>query len=93
MELYQLTIHELHDLIAKKEITSKEVTEPSTDGSREVDGKIGAYLLLTEEEAYRQAEEVDRKIVQRREDRRSGRYSHGTERYPLHEGNSDDLRV
>ena len=27
MELHQLTIHQLHDLLVKKEITSKEMTE------------------------------------------------------------------
>jgi len=62
MELYQLTIHELHKLISQKEVTSKEVTAALFHRIGEVDGKIGAYLLLTEEEAYRQAEEVDRRV-------------------------------
>jgi aspartyl-tRNA(Asn)/glutamyl-tRNA(Gln) amidotransferase subunit A len=62
MELYQLTIHELHKLISKKEVTSKEVTAALYHRIGAVDGKIGAYLLLTEEEAYRQAEEVDRRV-------------------------------
>jgi aspartyl-tRNA(Asn)/glutamyl-tRNA(Gln) amidotransferase subunit A len=62
MELCQLTIHELHKLILQKEVTSKEVTGAFYRRIGEVDGKIGAYLLLTEEEAYHQAEEVDRRI-------------------------------
>jgi aspartyl-tRNA(Asn)/glutamyl-tRNA(Gln) amidotransferase subunit A len=62
MEIHELTIHELHDLLIKKEVTSREVTEALYRRIREVDGKIGAYLLLTEEEAFRQANEVDLKI-------------------------------
>lgn len=63
MDLCQLTIHELHDLLVKKEVTSRESTEAHYQRIREVDGKVGAYLLLTEEEAYRQADDVDRKIA------------------------------
>jgi aspartyl-tRNA(Asn)/glutamyl-tRNA(Gln) amidotransferase subunit A len=63
MDLCQLTIHELHDLLVKKELTSREATESHYRRIREVDGKIGAYLLLTEEGAYQQADQVDRKIA------------------------------
>jgi len=62
MDLHKLTIHQLHALIAKKEVSSKEATDALYRHIRRVDGKIGAYLLLTEAEAYRQAEEMDRKI-------------------------------
>src|SRR4030043_2260868 len=62
MELHSLTIHELHDLLVKKEVTSKEVTEALYRRIQEVEGKIKAYLLLTDEEAFRQADQVDRKI-------------------------------
>ena len=63
MELHQLTIHELHDLLVKKEVTSREVTEAFYRRIKEVDGKIKAYLLMTEEEAFRQAGQADRKIA------------------------------
>jgi aspartyl-tRNA(Asn)/glutamyl-tRNA(Gln) amidotransferase subunit A len=63
MELNQLTIHELHDLLAKKQITSKETTESLYRRVKEIDGKIGAYLLLTEKEALQQADRADRKIA------------------------------
>jgi len=63
MDLHSLTIHELHDLLVKKEVTSTEVTEAHYRRIREVDGKIKAYLLLTEEEAFRRADQVDRKIA------------------------------
>ena len=57
-----MTVHELHDLLVKKEVTSKEVTEVLYRRITEIDRKINAYLLLTEEEAFRQADKVDRKI-------------------------------
>jgi aspartyl-tRNA(Asn)/glutamyl-tRNA(Gln) amidotransferase subunit A len=59
MELHQLTIHELHNLLVKKEVTSREVTEALYRRIGEMDGKIGAYLLLTEEKAFHQTERVD----------------------------------
>ena len=62
MELHQLTLHELHDRIARREVTSKEVTDALYRHIKKIDGKIGAYLLLTEDEAYRRAEEIDRGI-------------------------------
>lgn len=63
MELHQLTIHQLHDLLVKKKITSREATEALYRHIREAEGKIKAYLLLTEDEAFRQAGQVDRKIA------------------------------
>ena len=63
MDLHALTIHQLHDLLVKKEVTSREVTEALYHRIHGVDGKIRAYLLLTEEEALRQADQVDRKIA------------------------------
>ena len=63
MDLCRLTIHELHNLLVEKEVTSREVTEAIYRRIREVDGKIRAYLMLTEEEALRQAGRVDQKIA------------------------------
>lgn len=62
MELYNLTIHQLHNLLIKREISSKQLTEVLFKRIEEIDGTIGAYLLLTKEDAMKQAEEVDRKI-------------------------------
>ncbi|MBM4338835.1 MAG: Asp-tRNA(Asn)/Glu-tRNA(Gln) amidotransferase subunit GatA [Deltaproteobacteria bacterium] len=63
MAIHELTIHQLHDLLVKKEVTSKEATAALYRRIGEVDGKVKAYLMLTEEEAFRQANEVDRKIT------------------------------
>ena len=63
MDLHSLTIHQLHDLLIKKEVTSREATEALYKRIRRVEGKIKAYLLLTEEEAFLQADQVDGKIA------------------------------
>jgi aspartyl-tRNA(Asn)/glutamyl-tRNA(Gln) amidotransferase subunit A len=63
MQLHTLTIHQLHDLLVKKEVTSRETTEALYRRIREVEGKVRAYLLLTEEAAFRQADRVDSKIA------------------------------
>ena len=63
MELHALTIHELHNLLIKKAVTSREITEALYRRIKQVDDRIKAYLLLTEEEAFRQAEAADRKIA------------------------------
>ena len=63
MDLHFLTIHELHDLLVNKEVTSREVTEALYRRIREVEGKVKAYLILTEEEAFRQADQADSKIA------------------------------
>jgi len=63
MDLHSLTIHQLHDLLVKKEVTSREATEALYRRISEVDKKTKAYLLLTEEEAFRQAGQVDGKIA------------------------------
>ena len=63
MDLHSLTIHQLHDLLVKKEVTSREATEDLYQRIKKVEGKIKSYLLLTEEEAFRQADHVDGKIA------------------------------
>jgi len=67
MELHQLTIHQLHDLLVKKEVTSREATEALYQQIQEMDGKISAYLILTRKEALQQAARVDRKIAEGKE--------------------------
>ncbi len=58
-----MTIHQIHDLLVRKEVTSREVTEAFYRRIEEVEGKVQAFLRLTEDEAMRQAEEVDRKVL------------------------------
>ena len=62
MELYHLTIHELHDRLKKGETTSLAITESVLGRIKAVDGKVKAYITVTEEVARRQAEEADKRI-------------------------------
>lgn len=64
MELHQLTIHQLHELLRRKEVTSREVTEALYRRIEKVDGKVQAYLMLMKELALQQADEADR-LIQR----------------------------
>lgn len=61
MELYELTIHEAHDLLDKGEISSVELTQAVMDRIVAVDNDIKAYLTLTPELALEQAREADRR--------------------------------
>jgi len=63
MELHTLTIHELHGLLVKREVTSRQIAEALYKRIKAVDGRIKAYLRLTEDLAFRQADEVDRKMT------------------------------
>ncbi|MDP2682074.1 MAG: Asp-tRNA(Asn)/Glu-tRNA(Gln) amidotransferase subunit GatA [Deltaproteobacteria bacterium] len=62
MELYNLTIHELHEKLKKKETTSLELTEAFLKRIDAVDGKIKAYITVTKEDAMKQAMEADKRI-------------------------------
>jgi len=59
LELYELTIHQAHELLRKGEISSVELTQALLDRIVEVDNQIKAYLTLTPELALEQAREAD----------------------------------
>jgi len=61
LELYELTIHEAHDLLKKGEISSVELTQAVIDRIVAVDNDVKAYLTLTPELALEQAREADRR--------------------------------
>ena len=63
MQLYQMTAHELHRLLVKKEISAVEIAKSVYERTEAVDGKIKAYITLTKEKALQQAEAVDVKIA------------------------------
>ena len=62
MELYNRTIHELHDMLKKGETTATAVTESVMGRINAVDGKVKAYITVTEDVARMQAQEADRRI-------------------------------
>ena len=51
MELYDLTVHELRDKIAKGEITSKQIVDSYKGRIEEQEKNINAFVNLTLEEA------------------------------------------
>ena len=62
MELFNLTIHELHDMLKKGETTSEAITESVLARIKAVDSKVKAYITVTEETARAQAREADKRI-------------------------------
>jgi len=63
MELFDLTIHELHDRLKKKELSSVEATKAMLARIEAVDPKVNAYITVTPEEALAAAEAADRRIA------------------------------
>ncbi len=57
-----MTIHELHGLLKKREITSREITGSVFERISEVDTRVHAYLCLTGEKAFAQADRADQLI-------------------------------
>jgi aspartyl-tRNA(Asn)/glutamyl-tRNA(Gln) amidotransferase subunit A len=62
MEFYQLTIHEVHDMLKKGETTSEAVTESVLGRIKAVDGSVRAFITVTAEVARERAREADRRI-------------------------------
>ncbi|MGQ9572403.1 MAG: Asp-tRNA(Asn)/Glu-tRNA(Gln) amidotransferase subunit GatA [Dehalococcoidia bacterium] len=63
MELYELTIHEAADLLARRELSSRQLTQAVLDRIRQVDERVRAFVTVTEELALQQADEADRRIA------------------------------
>ncbi|ABB30324.1 glutamyl-tRNA(Gln) amidotransferase, A subunit [Geobacter metallireducens RCH3] len=63
MELFDLTIHELHDRLKRKELSSVEATRAMLARIEAVDPKVNAYITVTPEEALAAAEAADRRIA------------------------------
>jgi len=61
-ELYQLTIHEAGELLRERKISSVELTKAHLDRIRDVDDKVKAFTLVTDELALQQAREADQRL-------------------------------
>ncbi|MGQ9546670.1 MAG: Asp-tRNA(Asn)/Glu-tRNA(Gln) amidotransferase subunit GatA [Dehalococcoidia bacterium] len=61
-ELYQLTIHEGHQLLKQRKISATELTKSVLKRIVEVEGKIHACITIVEDLALKQAEEADNEI-------------------------------
>lgn len=63
MKVYESTVHELHEQLKNKQISSVELTQAVYERVDEVEGRIGAYLTLDKDVALAQAAKVDAKIA------------------------------
>jgi aspartyl-tRNA(Asn)/glutamyl-tRNA(Gln) amidotransferase subunit A len=61
MELYRLTIHELRDLLDRREVTAEETIRSCLQRIRKWEPRIAAYLSILEERALEQARSFDRR--------------------------------
>jgi len=61
-ELHQLTIHEAHELLKQKKISSKELTKSILKHIAEIEGKVHACVTIVEDIAMKEAEKVDNYI-------------------------------
>lgn len=62
MELYQRTAHQLHEMLLRKEVTSREITESVVKRIEEVEGRVHAYITRTPDLALEQAAAADARI-------------------------------
>lgn len=58
--LHTLTIHEADNLLRKREISSRELTQAVLERTEAVEPRVRAYITLTPDLAMQQAEEADR---------------------------------
>ena len=66
MNLCELTIHEAHDLLKRREVSSVELTRAVLDRIRDTDGGVGAYITVAGETAMARAGAADRAIAEGR---------------------------
>ncbi len=58
-ELHQLTIHEAHELLERRKISSLELTKSILKRIAEIEGKVHACVTIAEDIALKEAEKVD----------------------------------
>ena len=64
MKLNELTVHQAYIGLRRKDFSSVELTKACLDQIKKVDGKIGAFVEVTDDLALEQAKVVDEKIAQ-----------------------------
>ncbi|MFC2341996.1 MAG: amidase family protein, partial [Selenomonas artemidis] len=67
MHLYEKPAHVLHDMLSRREISARELTEDAFARMDAAEPQVGAYLLETREAARMQADAVDAKIAAKEE--------------------------
>jgi aspartyl-tRNA(Asn)/glutamyl-tRNA(Gln) amidotransferase subunit A len=62
MSLSRLTIHELREMLAKRQVSAVDLTKDVLDRIEKVEDKVKAYISLDPEGALSQAEAADKKL-------------------------------
>lgn len=62
MDITELTVHELQEKLASKEITITEVTKAYVDRINEKEKDVQAFITLQTDEAMKKAEEIEAKV-------------------------------
>ncbi len=62
-ELCKLTIHEAGELLRQRKVSSVELTQAHLERIREVDSRVKAFTLVTDDLALQQANEADRRLA------------------------------
>ncbi len=63
MDLFDLTLHELHAKLKSKEVSSREATSAMLDRIAELEPRINAFITVTPERALAEADAADRRIA------------------------------
>ncbi len=62
-DLHSKSILELHDLLKKRELSSKELTLSLLDNAKSLNSEINSFITFTDDLAIKQAENADKKIA------------------------------
>ena len=62
MEITELTVHELKEKLANKELTITEITKAYADRIEEKEKDIGAFVTILKEDAMKKAQEIEEKV-------------------------------
>ncbi|HEY9061508.1 MAG TPA: Asp-tRNA(Asn)/Glu-tRNA(Gln) amidotransferase subunit GatA [Pseudobacteroides sp.] len=62
MELFELTAHELKDLLQNKKASAVEITESVLGRIDSVEGKVGSFITVCKEEALKRAKDIQDKM-------------------------------
>ncbi|TDT58409.1 Asp-tRNA(Asn)/Glu-tRNA(Gln) amidotransferase subunit GatA [Fonticella tunisiensis] len=61
--MHKKTVHEIRDLLRRKEISSVELTKIALERINSIDDRLGAFISVYGEQALEAAKDVDRKIA------------------------------
>ena len=63
MELFDQTLHHLHQLLKNRQLSSRELTAALLDRIESVEPQINAFITLTADQAMQDADQADQRIA------------------------------